>query len=275
MGALEYEPEKQDSSLAGEFLNLDGLAENSRQILNEEGSLEAVNTLLRLSGSSGGARPKILCQVRRNDLSVKAQASEPGYDPWLIKFRAREDPPETGLMEYLYSLAAKKAGLDMPDTALFPSKISEGYFGAKRFDRANEAKIHAHTACGLLHASHRWPSLSYEGLIRLTHLLTKDNRETEKMIRLMIFNVKAGNKDDHSKNFSFLINEEKRWKMAPAYDLTPSGGFGGEHSTTVNGKGRDITDADLAAAAQGYISEAKAKEMIGEVTEALSKFQIL
>ena len=132
-------------------------------------------------------------------------------------------------------------------------------------------KIHTHTACGLLHANHRYPSLTYEGLITLSQQLTKDYRETEKMVRLMVFNVKSGNMDDHSKNFSFLMDAEGQWKMAPAYDLTPSKGFGGEHSTTVNGKGKNITDTDLVVAAANFISEANVKKMIADVENALQR----
>ena len=162
------------------------------------------------------------------------------------------------------------AGLDMPETRLFPSKEGAGYFGIKRFDRRDGLKIHTHTACGLLHASHRFPSLDYENLIRLTASLTQDKRDVERMVRLMIFNVKAGNQDDHSKNFSFCMDAEHRWHLSPAYDLTPCTGINGEHCSTVNGKGRGITDADLIkAAAVGGIGSKKVKEMIDQVVEAL------
>ena len=271
MGALEYEPEDFRVGSDEDLLDLDGLANESRQILDDGGSLEAVNTLLRLGGSSGGARPKILCDVRQNDLTIRASGSEPGFEPWMIKLRGKEDPSDIGLVEYAYSMAAKEAGVEMPDTCLFPSDISEGFFGIKRFDRVNSMKIHTHTACGLLHANHRYPSMTYEGLITLTQLLTKDYREIEKMIRLMVFNVKADNMDDHSKNFSFLMDAEGRWKMAPAYDLTPSKGFGGEHSTTVNGKGKNITDADLVTVAVHFTSEANIKKIITDVENALQR----
>lgn len=90
------------------------------------------------------------------------------------------------------------------------------------------------------------------------------------MVRLMIFNVKAGNRDDHSKNFSFLMDEEYCWHLAPAYDLTSCAGFNGEHCMTVNNKGRDITDKDLVqAAATGGIAARKVREIIEQTEEAL------
>jgi serine/threonine-protein kinase HipA len=103
--------------------------------------------------------------------------------------------------------------------------------------------------------------------------LTRNKAEVTKMARLMIFNVKAGNRDDHSKNFSFLLTEDNEWKLAPAYDLTPSAGIMGEQTSMVNGKGTDITDADLIAAAQTVeIPERKTREMICEVNDAVAMF---
>jgi serine/threonine-protein kinase HipA len=164
----------------------------------------------------------------------------------------------------------------MPETRLFSSATTRGFFGAARFDRENGHKIHVHTACGLLHADHRHASLDYESLIKLTKVLTGDVREVEKMVRLMVFNVKAGNRDDHAKNFSFLLDAQNRWKMAPAYDLTPSSGFVGEHAAMVNGKGRDITDADLTAAASvAAIPASFVREAVQRTEKALSHFSAL
>ncbi len=142
MGALEYEPTNSSVTSPDGFLDLDGLANETRQILDEGGSLETVDRLLRLGGSSGGARPKILCAVRQSDLAAKSRDSDPDFEPWLIKFRAKDDAPDAGLVEYAYSVAAKEAGVDMPETALFPSKTSGGFFGVKRFDRDGGLKIH-------------------------------------------------------------------------------------------------------------------------------------
>jgi serine/threonine-protein kinase HipA len=232
---------------------------------------------LHLGGSPGGARPKILADVSADGLTIlPVGLGGPGFSPWLIKFHAKEEGGGQGLVEYIYSLLAKEAGVIMPETRLFPSVTTEGFFGAERFDREKGLKIHVHTACGLLHADHRHASLDYENLIKLAKVLTNDVREVEKMVRLMIFNVKAGNRDDHAKNFSFLLDENNRWKMAPAYDLPPADGPGREPTAMVNGKGRDITDADLMAAAS--LADVKAsfvKEAIQRTEEALSKFTAL
>jgi len=261
MGALEYEPDE-SSIVQGLLPDIDKLAEESRRILGEhEYHGEYLDDLLRLNGSLAGARPKIM-------LSVPDETGT--LQPWIVKFPALQDSPDVGLVEYRFSIAARQAGLDMPQTKLFPSQKGAGYFGIKRFDRHNGLKIHTHTVCGLLHASHRFPSLDYENLIRLTANLTQNRKDIEKMIRLMIFNVKADNQDDHTKNFSFVMDTEYRWHLSPAYDLTPCPGINGEHCSTVNGKGKDITNADLVKAAEvGGIAANKVREMIEQVEEAL------
>ena len=129
----------------------------------------------------------------------------------------------------------------MPETKLFPSKNCSGFFGVKRFDREKNSenkikKIHMVSVSGLLETSHRIPNLDYDILMKLTLKLTNDFEEVKKMYRLMCFNIFAHNRDDHSKNFSFLYNEVKRkWELSPAYDLTYSNSIGGEHATTIAG----------------------------------------
>ena len=67
----------------------------------------------------------------------------------------------------------------------------------------------------------------------------------------MCFNVYAHNRDDHSKNFTYLYDEnEIRWKLSPAYDLTYSNSLGGEHATTVNGNGVNPQLEDILAVAK-------------------------
>ena len=271
MGALEYTPAAEQVEEAVSVAELDALAEESLRVLRDA-PVDAgqLDKLIQLNGSSAGARPKILVNVADDYRIVPQGAGEPQGTPWIIKFRSAHEPPNTGLTEYAYSLAAREAGLEMPETHLFPSATSPGYFGVQRFDRVHGQKVHVHTACGLLHASHREPSLTYESLLRLTLLLTKDMREVLKMVRLMVFNVRSGNRDDHPKNFSFLLTKENQWRMAPVYDLTPSEGINGEQTCMVNNKGKDITEKDfLAAAATVDVDARTVREIIQQVDAAL------
>ena len=275
MGALEYEPAAGDSDLYGD-IELDSLSGEVDRILDGEESL-VLDELLKLNGSSGGARPKIVACVSsdRKQIIRGGKSVPDGFTPWIIKFSEKHDPQSSGELEYRYSLAAKAAGITMPETHLFPLKDGRGCFGVQRFDRTLKGKVHTHTACGLLHASHRFASLDYENLLKLTWILTRNHADVVEMVRRMIFNIKSGNKDDHSKNFSFLLNSRYQWQLAPAYDLTPSAGINGEQTCMVNGKGCDITDADLIkTAATANVSEVEAKALIDQITTALREYNI-
>ena len=270
MGALEYEPADEAAEEVGN-VELDSLSGEVEKILAGNDS-DVLDELLKLNGSSGGARPKIVAYVSDDRQKIIHGGANPpaGFTPWIIKFSERHDKLNSGETEYRYSLAAKEAGIDMPPTHLFPSKNGGGYFGVQRFDRTPQGKVHVHTACGLLHASHRFSCLDYENLLKLTLVLTRDITQAEEMVRRMVFNVKSGNRDDHSKNFSFLLNKNFEWRLAPAYDLTPSAGINGEQTAMVNGKGRNITDDDLIAAAKvADIPASAVRSIINTVESAL------
>lgn len=225
MGALTYVP-VHEFEIEENELNLDKLALACKEVLITDNS-EDLDELYKLGSSSGGARPKILTKVDGEE--------------WIIKFPSSFDKPGIGKQEYDYSICAKNCGIDMPETRLFSSEISKGYFGVKRFDRGmNNERIHMITASALLETSHRIPNLDYNDLMKVTKQLTSSEEEIKKMFKLMCFNIFSHNRDDHSKNFSFIYNlETKSWKLSPAYDLTYSHSIGGEHATTVNGNGRD------------------------------------
>lgn len=239
MGALSYEPELTAGQADAGALSLDRLAEESATVLQGE-SGEVFEELLRLSGSSSGARPKIVAQVSADKKSIihGEQELAPGYSHWMIKFPSSQDAKDIGAIEYAYSLMAKAAGIAMPETHLFRTKRSR-YFGAKRFDRDGSRRIHMHSLSGLIHADHRTPSLDYDLILSVTMRLTRDVEEVEKVFRLACFNVLAHNRDDHAKNFSFLLNARNEWVFAPAYDLVFSYGPGGEQSTLVMGEGKN------------------------------------
>ena len=164
----------------------------------------------------------------------------------------------------------KAAGIDMPDVKLFQGKMGT-YFGVKRFDRDGNERKHVHTASGLLHADHQLPSLDYENLMRCSLFLNKDIRDVEKLFRLATFNVFSHNRDDHSKNFSFIMDKEGGWSFAPAYDLTFSYGPGGEHSATIDGVGRNPGSKQLLKLADKFQIK-HPNQIIEEVKESVSRF---
>ncbi len=257
MGALSYEPESRESSVTL-VTDLDEIDYEIQQTFEEND--EYVDNLLALGGSSAGARPKVLLRIENED--------------WLIKFRSSLDSKDISNVEYAYHVMADRAGLDVPDAKLFPSKKGSGFFGVKRFDRKNSQRIHMHTMAGLLHADHQELSLDYETVIKATLYLTRDVRQCETQFRNAVFNVLSHNRDDHAKNFSFLMDEEGTWSVSPAYDLTFSSGPAGEHSTMIMGEGKNPKREQLLElAAIGNIKKDKALEIIAQVSAAVREWK--
>lgn len=253
MGALTYKPEHRFQT-ENDVSNLDILAQECSKILESQNS-DNLDELFQLGGSSGGARPKILTSIDNED--------------WIIKFPSSTDPKNIGEKEYQYSLCAKDCGINMTETKLLPSEICSGYFGIKRFDRKNGKKVHMVSASGLLETSHRLPNLDYNLLMKLTLELTRNYEDIEQLFRLMCFNVFAHNRDDHSKNFSFMYdNNKKEWHLSPAYDLTYSSSFNGEHATTINGEGKNPNLDDILAVAKNIgLNEKSAKNIALDIQE--------
>ncbi len=275
MGALMYEPDYSQRKITG-AIDLDRLALQSQKILEGESS-NVLQELVALNGSSAGARPKALIGVSK-DKSRLVQGVHDlnrGYEPWLVKFPNSQDGPDAGAIEYVYSLMAREAGLDVMDTHLFEAQKGQGYFATKRFDRTNSGgRLHMHTACGLLHSDFRIPALDYQDLIKATMVLTRDVREAQKMYRLAVFNVLSHNRDDHSKNFSFLMDEVGIWRMAPAYDLTFSNGPGGEQSTMVMGEGKNPRREHLFELSKTVnLSKAEANRIIDKTISAVQQWK--
>lgn len=239
MGALSYRPSHEFVTEA-ETADLDLLARECKRMLKTDYS-EELDELFRLGASSGGARPKILTEYEGEE--------------WMIKFPSSADKEDIGETEYRYSQCAKRCGIEMAETRLFPSQLCAGYFGTKRFDRRKTSRgkkrLHMISVSGLLETSHRIPNLDYDILMKLVLSLTKDYEQVKMLFRQMCFNVFAHNRDDHSKNFSFLYEEEEeRWVLSPAYDLTYSNSIGGEHATCVHGNGRNPGMKDILAVAE-------------------------
>ena len=231
MGGLEYYPNHEMKEKID--FDLDKYQEEANKILNKEEN--NIDYLFKFGGSSGGARPKALIKIDDED--------------WLVKFESRFDFNDFGICEYDYALACKEIGINMPEVKLLESKINSGYFAVKRFDRVNGKKLHMVSAAALLEVDFRSPCLDYSELFKLTRIITKDNTNDLKELFLrMCFNVFAHNLDDHAKNFSYIYDiETKTYRLSPAYDMTYSNTYYGEHTTSVNGKGINISDEDLIA----------------------------
>ncbi len=253
MGALEYFPE---NKFEDEYKNLtiDEIAAECEKIFATSNS-DNLDTLFKMGGSSGGARPKVFYKIDGEE--------------WIVKFPSSYDCKNIGVQEYEYSLCALKCGIDMTETRLLPSSNGSGYFAVKRFDRNNNKKVHMVSVSGLLETSHRIPSLDYNTLMKLTLILTGSYEEVEKMYRLMCFNIFAHNRDDHSKNFSYIYDsEQRRWRLSPAYDLTYSYSLNGEHATMVDGNGRNPGMKEILNVAKNIgINSKRAKSIANDIQE--------
>jgi serine/threonine-protein kinase HipA len=277
MGALLYEPDYSSPTVQDASLSLDQIASDTQQTLEGDASI-VFEALLGLSGSSAGARPKAMLGISadKQQLLHGQQELPSDFEHWMVKFASRSDSDDAGALEYAYSCMAQRAGVEMMPTYLFPSKKGGGYFGVQRFDRRGNQRRHMHTLSGLLHADHRLPSLDYELVLRATLALTKSAAQVEKMYRLAAFNVLAHNRDDHAKNFSFLMDADGQWSAAPAYDLTFSSGPGGEHSTTIMGEGREPTFNHLRKLAEKFgITAHRANAIADEVQTAIGEWKAI
>lgn len=253
MGALTFHPET-TLPQGIEVDDFDLLQEKALEVLKEQQDQDA-SLLLYNSGNSGGCRPKAIF------------SDTEGH--WLVKFRHTYDPQDMGKQEYHYNEVAKKCSICVPDFKLMNNK----YFACRRFDiSADGERIHTATAGGLLSVSLSNPVLDYVNLLALTGYLTQSQEDVEQMFRRMVFNYLTENKDDHCKNFSYLVTKGSdnkwHWHLAPAYDLTRcTEGYNGEHATSVNGTGHPTLADMIAVGVKNKMKEARCKEIIKEVRD--------
>jgi serine/threonine-protein kinase HipA len=272
MGALTYHPPT-DAQAGSLDVDLAELAHEAERVL--EGSAEDVLPALRLAGGSpGGARPKVLVGVGDDGRMIAGTPRLPeGYRHFLVKFTARPDNPDSGAVEAAYAIMAAEAGLEVPHTRLFETRDGGRYFGAERFDRRGGSRLHMHSLGGLWHASHRVASIDYEGFLKTTLALTRDQRQVEEAFRRMVFNVAAHNRDDHVKNFSFLMAMNGTWKLAPAYDLIFAEGPGRQHTMDVAGEAERPGDRHMLRVAELCDVDARrARNIIQQVREAVDRW---
>lgn len=273
MGALVYKPEIEAGKIALSAPELDTIAREINQVL-EGTNPEIIEKLFILGGSSGGARPKIFAGYNSlDDKLVHGIDSLPeGYEYWIIKFPSSSDNREIANIEFAYHKMALLAGIEMSECKLFEGKSGRVYFGTKRFDRIGNNRLHMHTASGIMHDNFRMSTMDYGHLMDCAFRLEKHVNAYEKIFRLAAFNVYAHNRDDHSKNFSFLMNTKGVWQFAPAYDLTFSYSGYGFHSTMVAGESKNPGRKELMKLAI-HFGIKNAKTIIAQVQETISSWE--
>jgi serine/threonine-protein kinase HipA len=234
MGALSFQPAAA-TDLPSDDVPLLHLAQQAQSLLSGEDSA-ILRQLALMGGSPHGARPKVLVHYHADTGRMSTQPFI-GSAPWLVKFQAQNEHKEVCAIEHLYAQLARDCGLDIPATQYFDLSPQLAAFGIARFDVAGAMRIPTHTLAGLLHADFRLPgSVDYTTLLRATRFLTRDERAVQKAYQRTVFNVLFNNRDDHPKNFSYLLGQDRRWDVSPAYDLTFCAGLAGYHQMDVCGE---------------------------------------
>ena len=297
MGALEFEPSKA-SSLLNESteIYIDELTKLAEDIFTKREAVQermfqedkTILDILRVGTSAGGAKPKAIIAYNEQTNEVRSgQVKAPeGFGYWLLKFdgvtyseygSVMENPKGIGNVEYAYYKMAQACGIDMAECRL----LDEGdnhHFMTRRFDRTtNGDKIHMQTVAGLAHLD-RDQRHSYEEIFGIIRKMNLPMEASQQLFRRMVFNVVARNNDDHTKNFSFLMDRNGKWKLAPAYDLCysykPGGRWIGQHQLSLNGKQDAFTRQDILTVGEN-MGIRRCNEMMDEVIDAVSNWNTI
>lgn len=291
MGAMEFEPaiEMGDHDMR---IEMDALVEVAREALAEksqfctqlsEDKKAAIAEILRLGTSAGGQRAKAIIAYNPHTQEVRSgQVAAPeGFDYYLIKldgvsattgFRETEN---YGRLEYSFYQLVRACGIEMSECSLLEEN-GRAHFLTKRFDRMNGRKVHMQTLCGLAHYDFRLQrGYSYEQAFDIMRGLRLSYAEAQEMFRRLVFNVVVRNQDDHTKNISFLMDEQGRWRLSPAYDMgyayNPQGSWTATHQMSVNGKFDGITRQDMISCAMRNNIK-NASEIIDQVCDEVSRW---
>ncbi|MBD1390132.1 type II toxin-antitoxin system HipA family toxin [Neiella sp. HB171785] len=282
MGALTFSPASSYCAEEAEEEDLATLGLQAQALF--DGQTEEVLAALVAAGSSGGARPKAQIFIPPETPEQCHTHARPRDEAWLVKFTSQNLAlgHEEGLCEAAYLKMAEMAGLQPPTWKLLEAPAKSGakaWLAVKRFDWVNHAdgsagRLHMHSACGLLDADYRTPSLDYQDLIKASRQLCKSPAVGQLQFKRAMFNLFASNQDDHSKNWSFLQNDQGQWQPAPFYDATFSPHPFNEHATAFAGYGHQppLKVIQKLAASAGFANWKLAQRCIEEILEALSGF---
>ncbi len=135
----------------------------------------------------------------------------------------------------------------------------------------NGKKLHTQTLAAISSLAD-----TYEDLFVVGRKINLTATEQAQQFRRMVFNVLAENVDDHTKNFSFVMDETGRWHLSPAYDIIfsadPDSHFFRNHELSILGKRKNITRQDLLSFAQKQDIK-NADNIIDEVAKVVTNFQ--
>ena len=294
MGALEFEPAIMGRSTQSKVLDLEKMVDLATRILTQRGNLQgafsgeddkdAIENILRVGTSAGGARAKAILawNPETNEFRSGQMDQGEGFQYWLMKFdgvsnnRDKElsDPLGYGKVEYAYYLMATDAGIRMT-TCRLHHEGGRSHFMTRRFDRTPEGrKLHMQSLGAMAHFDfNQAGAYSYEQAFQVIRRLGLPRKDVEQQVLRAMFNVVARNQDDHVKNIAFLMDKRGGWRLAPAFDITyalnPDGQWTNQHQMSLNSKRDHFEREDLIAlAGVAGVKEAPANEMLDRVLQA-------
>ncbi|MBP0712017.1 type II toxin-antitoxin system HipA family toxin [Burkholderia sola] len=275
MGALSFEPVALEIRAPQPDIPLDRLAAEVQEVLNGEGG-EFLHQLLQVGGSPQGARPKALV-YRDPQSGVFTTAAVAGFEAWLVKFPARQEHPEVCAIEMVYAECLRMCGIETPDTLHFDLPDGMAAFASRRFDRRDGLRVPMQSVAAFTGADYTTPgALDYVNFLRATHMCTNDVREKARALERAVFNVAFNNRDDHPKNFAYVMSRSGQWTLAPAYDVTFCEGPGGYHQMDVMGEALRVDRAALVGLAkEAELSAAAAGDMIDAMCGVASQFSAI
>lgn len=275
MGAMTFEPVAPEGQESDTHIPLEQLAAQVQDVLHGEGG-EFLQTLLLMGGSPQGARPKVLV-YRDPESGVFTTAVTPGFEAWLVKFPAREEQAEVCAIEMVFAQCLRMCGIDTPDTQYFSLPNGLAAFASKRFDRHEGLRVPMQSLAAFTGANYRSPGvLDYVNFLRATQMCTNDVQEMAVAFERAVFNVAFNNRDDHPKNFAYIMSPEGQWKLTPAYDVTFCEGPGGYHQMDVMGEAMAISRTHmLRLAEEAEVRRDVADKMIDGICDVASQFATL
>jgi serine/threonine-protein kinase HipA len=272
MGAMTFEPAAPVGETPTTHIPLEQLATEVQEVLLGQGG-EFLQTLLLVGGSPHGARPKVLV-YRNPQTGAFTTIHTPKFDAWLVKFPAKEEHAEVCPIEMVYAHCLRLCNIATPETQLFNLPNGLTAFASKRFDRQDGLRIPMQSLASFAGADYRSPgTLDYVNFLRATQMCTNDVREMKLAYERAVFNVAFNNRDDHPKNFSYLMMPDGKWKLAPAYDVTFCEGPPGYHQMDVMGEALAISRTDmLRLAVEAEVSEDAASGIIDGICDIARQF---
>jgi serine/threonine-protein kinase HipA len=173
-----------------------------------------VKELLLIGTSMGGMRPKVVVE---DDDAL-----------WIAKLSRPDDRWNVPRVEFCMLELARVCGIKVAQSRI--EKIGDkDVLLVKRFDRQKmvDGYLRARmiSALTILQAEEspldrrRW---SYLLLAEELRKIVSDPKDSlRELFKRICFNALISNTDDHPRNHS-ILSFDKRWKLSPAYDLTPS-----------------------------------------------------